>query len=104
MPIMESIQFFLARFRAPRDLSIAGKTQENKSFYVPGEPKKQKNLFLPPFHSWVYVSSERVCPKEPKSEVLARSKQYFDHPFQFYEMAMHGWISLVVWYGSVPWF
>ena len=38
---------------------------------------------------------ERASPKEPKSEVLARSKQYFDGSFQFYEMWMHGWISLV---------
>ena len=36
----------------------------------------------------------KSLPKEPKSEVLARSKQYFDCAFQFYEMVMHGWISL----------
>ena len=55
----------------------------------------KRNLFLPPFHR-TQVPRERACPnyKEPKSEVLARSKQYFDH-FQFYEMWMHGWISLV---------
>ena len=39
---------------------------------------------------------ERACPEELKSEVLARSKQYFVYPFQFYEMWIYGWISLVL--------
>ena len=91
---------FWQRFRAARDLSIAGWGQENKSeedffFILFWGAKKKKNFFLPPFHSWPHILRERACPKEPKSEVLARSKQYYLGAFQFYEMEMHGWISLV---------
>ena len=55
---------------------------------------KKKNCFLPPFRSLADISRERACPEEPRSEVLAPSKQRYLCAFQFYETWICGWISL----------
>ena len=76
---MESIQFFGKDLELPRSVDCRVGARKKKGggifFYTLGSQKK-KNFFLPPFHSWSNILRERACPKEPKSEVLARSKQY----------------------------
>ena len=78
--MMESFQFFGKDLELPEICRLPGWTKKKKGggiyFYTLWGVKKNKNFFLPPFRSWSNILRERACPKELKSEVLARSKQY----------------------------
>ena len=95
---MESIQFFGKDLELPEICRLPGWTKKTKVrgifFYTLGGRKKKQTFSFPLFIR-ANILRERACPKEPKSEVLARSKQYYLGGFQFYEMWIYGWISLV---------